>query len=215
MSSMLGHATFTHLPLPKPLFFSSSTEDGPDNTAIIQITSPARTLDLLWLTLLLSPAINFNQILCTLLYSCLKPSKVLLLLGKPLPVILTLVSIASFPPFPSPHVFLGSKGQLWHHWAIYPSYHGLQTHLKHMRNPCNQNWCCLKYDHPCTGPLCLINPCTAGNKPIPMAAAVRRSSNPLWKKAKIQLWALLAGDERRNTWNGIYGLDKQVFGYFS
>lgn len=101
MSSMLGHATFTHLPLPKPLFFSSSTEDGPDNTAIIQITSPARTLDLLWLTLLLSPAINFNQILCTLLYSCLKPSKVLLLLGKPLPVILTLLpSLSLSPCFP-------------------------------------------------------------------------------------------------------------------
>lgn len=120
VSSRLGHATFTHLPLPKPLFFCLSTGDGPDNAAIIQITSPAHTLDLLQLALLLSLAINFNQILCTLLYSCLKPSKVLLLLRKPLPVILTFISSASFPAFPSPHIFLGSKGQPWHHWAIYP-----------------------------------------------------------------------------------------------
>lgn len=120
ISSKLGHATSTQLPLPKPLFFSLSTEDGPDNAAIIQITSPAHTLDLLWLAPLLSLAINFNQMLCTLLYSCLKPSQVLLLLRKPLPVILTLISTASFPPFPSPHVCLGSKGQPWHHCAIYP-----------------------------------------------------------------------------------------------
>lgn len=135
--SKLGHATFTHLPLPKPLFFSLSTEDGPDNTAIIQITSPAHTLDLLWLALLLSLAINFNQILCTLLYSRLKPSKVLLLLRKPLPVILTLASTASFPPFPSPHVFLGSKGPLWPHWAIYPlmpwGANSLEAHKKSLQ----------------------------------------------------------------------------------
>ena len=47
--------------------------------------SSAHTLDPLWLALLLSLALNFNQILCTQLYSCLKPSKVLLLLRKPLP----------------------------------------------------------------------------------------------------------------------------------
>lgn len=75
----------------------------------------AHAPDLLLLALLLSLAINFNQILCTLLYSCLKPSKMLLLLRKPLPVILTLISTTSFLPFPSPHVFLGSKGQPWHH----------------------------------------------------------------------------------------------------
>lgn len=150
LPSKLGHATFTHLPLPKPLFFSLSTEDVPDNAAIIQITSPAHTLDLLWLALLLSLAINFNQILCTLLYSCLKPSKVLLLLRKPLPLILTLISAASIPPFPSPHVFLGSKGTTE---PFTPSYLGVQTHLKHIRNPCNQNWWYLKCDHPCTAPL--------------------------------------------------------------
>lgn len=81
--------------------------------------SSAHTLDLLWLALLLSPEINFNQILCTQLYSCLKPSKVLLLLRKPLPVILTLSAL--LPPslhLPSPSLspfFLSSKGQLWHH----------------------------------------------------------------------------------------------------
>lgn len=44
----------------------------------------AHMLDLRWLALLLSSAINFNQILCTQLYSSLKPFKVLLLLRKPL-----------------------------------------------------------------------------------------------------------------------------------
>lgn len=125
MSSKLGHATSTQLPLPKPLFFSLSTEDGPDNAAIIQITSPAHTLDLLWLAPLLSLAINFNQMLCTLLYSCLKPSQVLLLLRKPLPVILHSSPLPPSLPFPLPMFALAPRGNPGTTVPFTPSYLGV------------------------------------------------------------------------------------------
>lgn len=64
---------------------AQTLQSSPKSPHTSSACSPAHRLHPLWLTLLLSPAINFNQILCTQLYSCLKPSKVLLLLRKPLP----------------------------------------------------------------------------------------------------------------------------------
>lgn len=113
------HATFTHLPLPKLFFFffffnslcaqkmPQTVQKSFKSLRISSICSSARTLDPLWLSLLLSPAINFNQILCTQLYSCLKPSKALLLLRKPLPrylrARLRCLHPSISPPSPSPH----------------------------------------------------------------------------------------------------------------
>lgn len=115
--------------------------------SISSTRSSAHMLDLLWLTLLLSPAINFNQILCTQLYSCLKPSKVLLLLRKPLPrypctrLRCLLPSISTPFPIPIFPKLQGAKLALhYEHWAIYHppaktpwSASSLETHKKSLQ----------------------------------------------------------------------------------
>lgn len=90
MPSEFGDAIFPHVPLPKS-FLPRWYRRWPKQYNIHQNhpappvpAPPARRLVPLGLMLLLSLAINFNQILCTQLYSCLKPSKALLLLRKPL-----------------------------------------------------------------------------------------------------------------------------------
>lgn len=110
-----------HPPATSSLFYSpwaqkiaQTTQKSFESLNISSTRFSACMLDLLWLALLLSPAINFNQILCTQLYSCLNPSKVLLLLRKPLPqyprtwLCCLLPSIS--PPFPSPHFPSASRG---------------------------------------------------------------------------------------------------------
>lgn len=142
------HATFTHLPLSKPFFSSLWAQKMPQTTQksfeslhISSICSSAHTLDLLWLSLLLSPAINFNQILCIQLYSCLKPSKALLLLRKPLPhylcTRLCCLHPSNSPPSPSSHFSWAPRATPVPHdecWATYPtpswSTNSLETHKK-------------------------------------------------------------------------------------
>lgn len=96
--------------LPHKLLLSlMCAEDVPHIPYNSSTCSAACTVNLLAFALLLSPAINFNQILCTQLYSWLKPSKVLLLLRKPLPCYLRSTRLphflaASLSPSP-PHLF--------------------------------------------------------------------------------------------------------------